>query len=225
MRPRLHLLAVGAIGLFFIFMLGGCCAFNTVKPLKEAKALAAQQDYAALAAVEVKCQASCEGCNQLHLLKGDACYRLAKAGKAPEPNYRCAAAELTDGIRLTRNWQMDSFDLNQAQTYTNLCEALRNHRDLLSGSQADGVNAQLLASAQAFLAAQPGNPCARYFENNARYAQLRTCLLHPENCPDLCARLQAMRQSLDQAAGGECAAQLSNLKKDIAGAEQVARCR
>ena len=225
MRPRSHLLAVGVIWLLFAVALGGCCAFNTVQPLKKAKALAGQHDYAALAAIEIKCNASCEGCNQLHLLKGDACFRLAKADQAPEPHYRCAADELMAGIRLTRDWQMENFDLNRTQTYINLCEAQRNRRDLLSGSEAEAVNARLLTSAQAFLAAEPGNPCGLYFESNAKYAQLRKCLLHPENCPALCSQLQAMRRSLEQTAAGACAAQISNLKADIKGAEQFARCR
>jgi hypothetical protein len=225
MRSRSHLLAVGTIWLLFAVALGGCCATNTVQPLKKAKALAGQHDYAALADIEIKCNASCEGCNQLHLLKGDACYRLAKADQAPEPHYRCAAEELMEGIRQTRDWQMENFNLNRTQTYINLCEAQRNRRDLLSGSEADAVNTQLLTSAQAFLDAEPGHPCGRYFESNAQYAQLHKCLLHPENCPVLCSQLQEMRRSLEQTAAGACAAQISNLKADIQGAEQVARCR
>ena len=225
MRSRPRFLAVGVFWLFFVFLLGGCCATNTIQPLKKAKTLAGQRDYTALAGMEIKCSESCEGCNQLHLLKGDACYRLAKAGQAPEPHYRCASAELMEGIRLTRDWRMENFDLNRTQTFINLCETQRNRRDLLSGSQADAVNAQLLTSAQAFLAAEPGNPCGLYFESNAQYAQLRKCLLHPENCPALCSQLQAMRRNLEQSAAGACAAQISNLKADIKGAEQSARCR
>jgi hypothetical protein len=99
---------------------------NTLKPLKEAKELAAQADYQALATIEIKCKASCEGCNQLHLLKGDACYRLAKAGTAPEKHYACAASHLAKGIEMTQFWQMETFDLNRQQTYTNLCGRCAN---------------------------------------------------------------------------------------------------
>ncbi len=228
MKKRLHLSGLGVLVLILILGLTGCCGFTTVKPLKAAKALAEKSDYAALAAMEIKCKETCEGCNQLHLLKGDACYRRAKAGDAPGKNYLCAADELAEGIRQTDAWKMEGFDLNQSQAYINLCESLRSRRDLLTGADAEGINEQLLGQARAFLAAVPGAPCGVYFEANAQLAQLRTCLLHPENCPDLCQQLEAMQQRITQslgAGGGQCSMQLRSIKTDVTGARQAIDCR
>lgn len=112
-------------------MTGGCCYFNTLRPLENAKELERKQDYPAAANLAIKCDDSCDGCNQLHLIKGDACYRLAKNGQAPEQQYACAAGELAEGVRQTGNWS----GLDRKQTHINLCESLRNWRDLSSGGR------------------------------------------------------------------------------------------
>jgi hypothetical protein len=215
--------------LISVFMLSGCCYFNTLRPLDNAKKLVNKQDYASIASLEVKCDESCDGCNQLHLVKGDACYRLAKNGQEPQKYYPCADAELTEGIRLTKQWQMESFNLNRPQTFTNLCESLRNWRDLSKGGQADSINDHLLNTARQFLAVEPGNPCGVYFQDNARYAQLRSCLLHPENCPALCTQLDGIKQSLAEglakSGGAECAPNLKELGSEVAQAREVAHCQ
>jgi hypothetical protein len=221
-----------AIGVFLLtvtFLLGGCCALDTQRSLDHAKQLAQKQDYAAIAAMKVSCEESCEGCNQLHLLKGDACYRLAKQGQEAAKNYSCAAAELSTGIQQTKQWQMQSFNLNRPQNYENLCESLRNGRDLSKGSEADAINTHLLQSAQEFRSAEPANACAAYFLANARYAQQHTCLLHPDKCPSLCVDLQAMLQQLNDAAptaqGSHCAPNIQELKSEVTKAKELMSCQ
>jgi hypothetical protein len=215
--------------LAFTFLLGGCCALDTQRSLDHAKQLAQKQDNAAIAGMKVSCEESCDGCNQLHLLKGDACYRLAKQGQEPVKNYSCAATELTTGIQQTKQWQMQTFNLNRPQNYENLCESLRNWRDLSKDSEADTINARLLQTAQEFRSAEPGNACATYFLNNARYAQQHSCLLHPDKCPSLCADLQAMLQQLDEAAltaqGSHCEPNIQEIKKEVAKAKELMGCR
>lgn len=213
----------------FSFLAGGCCSFSTTKSLGKAKDLAGKGDYAAVTGLAIDCDASCEGCNQLHLLKGDACYRLAKNGQEPLKHYPCAVAELAEGIRLTKQWQMEAFNLNRPQTYTNLCESLRNWRDLSKGSEADAIDEQLLKTSREYLSAEPGNPCAIYFLNNAEYAGQRACLLHPENCPSLCTKLQGMQQSIADGiakpAGAGCEANLKELGGEVAQAKEIAHCQ
>lgn len=222
--------------IFFVVVLfaaavlaNGCCYFSTLRPLDKAKDLANKQDYVSVASLEVKCDKSCDGCNQLHLIKGDACYRLAKNGQEPLKRYPCAADELTEGIRLTKQWQMETFNLNRTQTYTNLCESLRNWRDLSAGGQADSINGRLLSTAREFIALEAGNPCGVYFQNNASYAQLRSCLLHPENCPALCANLgnisQSIAEGLARSGGAECAPNLKELGSEVAQAKEIAHCQ
>lgn len=204
---------------------GGCCYMNTLRPLQKAKDLAGKQDYTALANVEAKCDDTCEGCNQLHLLKGDACYRQAKNNQAPLQQYSCAANELSEGIKQTKDWS----NTNRTQTYLNLCESLRNWRDLTSGSQADGINDRLLNTAGQFLSVEPGNACGVYFQANSRYAKLRSCLLHPEQCPTVCTQLNNIAQSLTEgpghAAGGDCAPQLKELAGEVALAKAAVQCQ
>jgi hypothetical protein len=209
----------------FSFLAGGCGSFSTVKSLDKTKDLSGKGDYASVARLKIDCDASCDGCNQLHLLKGDACYRLAKNGQEPMKQYQCAATELTEGIQMTSQWQ----NLNRPRTYTNLCEALRNLRDLSSGQQADGINDQLLKTTQSFLSAEQGNACGVYFQTNAQFAKKRNCLLHPEQCPAVCSDLNAMLQSLADAstrAGGiGCEAELQQMTKDVNGVKGAVNCR
>jgi hypothetical protein len=51
-------------------------ACGTVGQLERFKELSGQQKYTEIAAQEVRCQPTEAGCNQLHLIKGDACFRL-----------------------------------------------------------------------------------------------------------------------------------------------------
>lgn len=219
----------GITFLVFVFTsaltVNGCCYFNTLRPLEKAKDLAGKQDYASAANLEIKCDDSCEGCNQLHLVKGDACYRLAKNGQEPLKHYACAAGDLTEGIGQTRDWS----NLGRTQTYINLCESLRNWEDLSSGAAADSINERLLTTAGQFLAAEPGNACGVYYQNTARYAKLRPCQLHPENCPTLCTQLDGISQSvsvgLAKAGPAECGPQLKELKSNLDDAKKLAGCQ
>ena len=168
----------------------GAC--GSVSELKDSKKDWNSGDYAAIAAQDIRCKPSEEGCNQLYLLKGDACFRLAK---------------------------MTNFNLNRPQTFENLCEARRSWRDLESGTTAEAINRQLLAGAEAFLAAEPGNLAAIYFLNNARYAALQSCLVHTEACPSLCQDLTAIGRSLQEAVpraqGSNYEANFRELSKEI----------
>jgi len=214
--------------LFAALIMNGCCVWN-VRQLDKAKDAAGAGNYAAIAEIKVDCDASCDGCNQLHLIKGDACYRLAKQGNDSLKHYTCAVAELSAGIDMTRQWQMESFNLNRPQTYENLSESQRNRRDLLKGAEADAANENLLLTAQRFLQTEPGNACAVYYLNNARYAKMRACLLHPDQCPGLCSDLRAMSSQISAVAAtagsSHCLSNLQELKKEVSAAGGVVNCR
>lgn len=187
-----------------------------------------KQEFSWIAEQKVSCTASDEGCNQLHLIKGDACYRLAKQGQASIQYYDCAATHLGIGIEQTRQWQMEGFNLNRPQTYENLCEALRNWRDLEKGSKADQINQGLLNTAQGFLAAEPGNLAAVYFLENAQYAMLGPCLLHPERCPSLCNDLTSIlgdiSRNVSRSKGTRYGSSYEVLIKEITKEKELARC-
>ena len=112
-------------------------ACGGIYQLKQFKDHSARSDWAWVAQQPVTCAASSDGCNQLHLIKGDACYRLAKQGAEPRAHYQCAADELETGIAQTKVWRESGLDLNRAQTYENLCESLRNLQDMERGAAAE----------------------------------------------------------------------------------------
>lgn len=228
MKRRCTLSSLSLVWLLAV-LLGGCCSFSTVRQLDKAKEQAGKGDYPSVSAMEVTCDAACEGCNQLHLVKGDACYRLAKQGRDPLKQYGCAATEFSEGIRQTNQWPLETANLNRPQTYENLCESLRNWRDLSRGGEADAINGRLLDTAQAFLAAEAGNPCALYFLYNAHYATLRPCLLNPASCPDLCRNLQGMLQNIEAAVpssrGSHCEQGMQEMQREFSNARELVHCR
>ena len=186
---------IGTAVVLALALLDGC---GTVSQLSSVKEHSGKGDYDWIAQQEITCKAADDGCNQLHLIQGDACYRLAKAGRDAKVRYTCAVNQLETGIAQTTEWQLDGLDLNRAQTYENLCESVRNLQNLESGAAADELTRKLVNTSQAFLAVEPGNLAGIYFLNSARYTMLRSCLLHPDNCPSLCANLQAIGKELDQ---------------------------
>jgi hypothetical protein len=186
-------------------------------------------DFAWIAEQEVTCQASEEGCNQLHLLKGDACFRLAKQGVDARTSYECAATHLEIGIQQTTNWQLGDLDLNRAQTYENLCEALRQWQDMERGDGANRITQRLLNTAQEFLTVEPENLAAIYFLSSAQFTTLRRELLHPDDSRALCGKLNEILQALDKAMpraqGTRYEATYYRLRSDVVGAKQtVAGC-
>jgi len=177
-----------------IFFLNAC----TCAKLGKFKDHSDNQDYSWIASQDFSCQASDECCNQLHLVKGDACYRLAKAKQNEKDNYRCAVRELEIGIAQTKQWEVDHLNLNRAQVYENLCESIRNLQDLETGAAAEQLAQKLLATSQTFLSLEPGNLAAVYYLSSAKFSLLRPCVLHPENCPTLCQNLKAIDTELER---------------------------
>ena len=133
MQRRVQTRFVLAVLLGAALLLTAC---GTVGQLNKTKKHWHKQDYQWIAEQEISCKPSEQGCNQLHLLKGDACFRLAKQDVDPPTHYPCSAKHLALGIEQTREWQLKDLDLNRAQTYENLCESLRQWQDLERGQRA-----------------------------------------------------------------------------------------
>jgi hypothetical protein len=84
----------------------------------------------------------------------------------------------------------------------NLCESLREWQDLERGSAAEQLAQRLLDTSNRFLAAEPHNPAALYYNASARSTQLRSDILHPRDPQGLCQRLNAIMGDLDAAVPG-----------------------
>lgn len=187
-------------------LVAACAA--SVKQLQQFKGHAASNDYAWIAAQEVTCtDNSVQGCNQLHLIKGDAHFRLAKEGRDKEPNYELAADHLERGIALTSEWQVGNLDLNRDQTYENFCEALRNLQDLRTGQAAAAVGERYLQAAEDFHRLRPDHPGAVFFVAQARFRKLQPALVEPGDQRDALAQqldglISLVNSALPAAAGG-----------------------
>ena len=150
-------------------VLAAGCA-TTLRQLDEAKTLQEQQQYEQLAALEIECQADDEGCNQVHLLKGDACFRISKQATDNEAKRQaldCATRELSTGISMTKDWKVGQLD--RPQFYSNLCEASRLRADF---GDRPRYEAMLESCADQFIAFAPNDPGAIYFDSRAEYYQL-----------------------------------------------------
>ena len=214
--------------IFATALLVGCGAAKkvidpTIAQLEDFKKHQAQNDFAWLAAQAVNCEATKAGCNQLHLLKGDACFRLAKeeaaANKKEEAkaHYGCAVSAIETGMQQTSDWQAAG---PRAQWYENLCESLRNWQDLEKGAPAEQLTNRLLATAQKFRAEEAEHPAAIYFANGAQFALLRKEILNPTDATVLCAKLNAIIADLDRGlprAGARYTANFQQLRSDVSG--------
>jgi len=217
----------------FVQGLAVCLAIVNIgcatKQLDNLKKKANAGDFASIAQETVNCEEVDDVCGQSHLVKGDACFRLAKRQQDAAQHYDCAVTELEKGIRYTKTWEQCGAHLNRPQTYANLCESLRALQDMARGAQADQLTQRLLDASQRFLAAEPGNPAAVYYNVSAHYTQLRPDILHPRNPQGLCRDLNGLMSTLDtalpRAQGTDYQANFTRLQSDINGVKRtVAGC-
>ena len=140
---------------------------TTREQLKEAKANWKHKAYEAIATKEgaVACVDADEGCGELHLLTGHACFRLA--------NYQCAANHLEAGITQTKEWALEGIGLNRRGTYMNLLESLRSNQTKERGEALKKTSERLLNMTKAFIALEPKNPAGTFFLVSAQFAHIR----------------------------------------------------
>lgn len=193
------------------------CATRQLKNFKEA---AAENHWQDIAAAEVDCKADDEACNQLHLLKGDACYRLAKQNTDSVKNYQCAAEQLEQGIHLTSDWSnAEAVVGKRAQYFENWCESLRILRsEQTSTAAATPYNQKLLSCAREFLpVADDLQPAATFFLHNAQLAAIRFQIDDIGSCQALTQLQRDQSQAALQAAQSRYAEPHRRLLNDVAG--------
>jgi hypothetical protein len=211
--------------LFVLFAaITGCS--STIKQVKEFKQHHSQQQFQWLSEQPIDCEVKHEGCNQLHLIKGDACFRLAKQEIAPLENYQSAITHLQLGIQQTKNWQLQDLHLDRTQTYINLCESLRNLQDLQSGEESQQTGRQFLAAAEEFYALEKDSPAATFFVVKARLRQIMPEILQKQNKVENCQKLAEILERVEQAltTESEFKANLNLLKNELAMAKNTLEC-
>jgi hypothetical protein len=193
-------------GLLAAALLLAGCGLKALDAMKDAHR---QGRFAEVAVMAVDCTPDDDRCNQMHLLKGDACYRRGRRAEAnaadstAEARFRCAARHLGTGIRQTEavgaaDWAVAGGD--RRQWYTNRAESLRQLQDLQVGDSARAVSRRLLAFGQTYREAVPEAVAPHFYVATARYALLQPRLLDaPDGKEAVCSALDTIRTGLDEA--------------------------
>lgn len=187
------------------------CAGCGPRALKTMKDAHQQGRYAEVADRAVDCDAGDDRCNQMHLLKGDACYVLGRRAEAAEQDstarvrFECAETHLGTGIEQTEanaaDWTVAGKD--RTQWYTNRAESLRQLQDLQSGDAARTLSKKLLDFGQAFREIDPDVAAPHFYIATARYALVQPQLIDaPPGDADVCDELNGIRTVLDEAPSG-----------------------
>jgi hypothetical protein len=186
-RPHLrrHLLIGGLLAL-----LVAACAIQDIRQLDRFKKLADAGHDAAIVEETVTCEADDMGCDQLRLIRGMACYREAKNGVMPKLRYQCAIDELTLGLRLALQG-----DVNQADTrpYREaLLESLRERHDLAANfAEATPYMALLRQQSDAFRHTFPKALAGYYYGATALLAEATQRLVQDSSRRQACQLLSA----------------------------------
>ncbi len=156
--------------LTLILIFSGCAGMQLRQFQKHAK----HGDHEWITGQAIACQKVSDVCGQLHLIKGGACFRLAKAGRKPAVNYACATDELEKGLALKPSWEDAG-----AQLYfqENLCESLSNLQALQSGEMAERTLDRFVEAAKALYRLAPERVPAVYYLSRARLKRMEPMLL------------------------------------------------
>ncbi len=171
------------LALMLIF--SGCVSLQ----LRQFQQHAARGDHEWIAAQTITCGRSSDGCGQLHLNKGDACFRLAKMGREPAVNFACAADELEIGLSLNLSWDAAGVQLQYREK---LCESLRRLQGDPSGKTAEQTPSRFLDAAKALYQLAPESVPAVYYLASARLMEIEPLLgdIHAAIRVPICIRLK-----------------------------------
>ena len=202
-------------------LLGGCAAgWNSRWQLAAFKEAAYTGDYRTIANRDTVCVEGDPGCDQAHLIKGDACFRLALEG---EPGrWDCAIRHLALGVDMSAGTETGIGSIEPY--YENLLESLRRRLDLSrSWTEAAAYLAQLESRAQAFRSMFPTAPAGYYYLASARLPEvLDTADKRPE---DSCRALTDLQILLGRAPEerGRFEAGFKRIEADIRAAKSTVR--
>jgi hypothetical protein len=210
-----------AAGLALALLATGCSTIkqtidSAAAQLERFKELGAAHQYVAIAGEELRCDEASEVCRQLHLIKGDACFELARRDDAAVARYDCAIAELTTALDRGPA-HATPFSVSRAFA-EKLLEALRERRDLsASTSESRVYKVRLVQEARAFRAAYPEEPAGYYFEASGLYGRVLDEIAKAggdtATCSDLEAALELLAASLP--APGRYAVNFERLRQDV----------
>ena len=136
---------------------------------------AATKDDRWIAGRDIRCGKASNTCSRLHLIKGEACLRLARSGRASAKYYGCAADALAQGLALQRSWP-EPFQQQRVQEH--LCESLAGLQRLQSDEAAAHTLARLADAAAALYRQAPDSIPAIYYLSIVRLREVEPRLAH-----------------------------------------------
>ena len=161
---------------------------------------------------------------QLHLLKGDACYRLAKAAGADQRDQaQCAAGELGQGLDLDA---AEAGPAGPRQLYAaNRLDALRMMIDTRRPGDPPGA-AALTDAAASFTRRYPDDPAGPFYTATAGLAAAQDQFNATGDKPALCAALRPIdaTRARGAKAPGPLVDNYKALAGSIAGMRRVGAC-
>jgi hypothetical protein len=190
-RPPVHRKALKRGGpvlaacLALILFFSGCASLQ----LSRFRRHAARDNHEWIAAQAISCQKVSDGCGELHLIKGDACFRLAKNGRDPAVNFACASDELEKGLALKPSWDAPGVELQYQES---LCECLKRLHGLRSGKKAEQTLDRLVEAAKALYKLAPESLPAVYYLASARLMGIEPMLwdINAATRVPICIRLK-----------------------------------
>lgn len=108
----------------------------------------------------VRCDQASVTCARLHLIKGDACLRLADSDPAPERHYACAADAFEKGLALISS-RSGNGSLTQARE--DLCRSLLNLGRQQPAEKSDETLSRLSRAAKGLFRSAPESASATYY--------------------------------------------------------------
>ena len=182
-----------ALRVSLVCLLAGCAVANpTVAQLDRMKQDAAAGDRRAVVAEAIACDAADPACAQLHLLRGDACFALARnaEGEARRSLDRCAEGELAHALG---SLMAERTPLGARRDYAvKYLETLRDLIDTRTAAE-PGAAPALAAAATRFEQRYPGDPAGPYYRAGAELSAAQDRFFANGDRPALCAALASLR--------------------------------
>ena len=175
--------------LIVILLLAASC--SQYKLLKSFKQHHKEGDYAWIANQSFECNKSNETCGQFHLIKGNACYHMAKQSDSLR-YYECAVHHLENGINMTSEWTNAN---ERDQYYENLCESLRNLQDMQKDAKGNATLVKFVEWAEKYLvtAEKEYEPVFFYAKAKLRSMEPGLLIVDDDTRKTFCDSLQDVR--------------------------------
>jgi hypothetical protein len=166
-------IAIKAFLFSVLITLISACA---IKQLENFKTLADKKQYNEIVQQQVDCTEKVEGCDQLWLIHGMACYHQAKHNIDVKQNYQCAIGDLLRGLEFSINSGQSNATLKPyAQA---LLESIRERQDLSTNWNESAPYTELLSSqAKLFREVYPTDPDGYYYGATAALLQANKLII------------------------------------------------